>query len=111
MPNGRLHKKYRESQEEGSSAIDFLLTYGWAILIVLIVAGVLVYYGFFHTTEVDCSVPADFLKNSIGYMLNTSEVRIECYPYFFSSSCKCKVIQIFDGWEVVTSTSDWTKIE
>jgi len=32
---------------KGQTAIEYLMTYGWAILIILIVAGVLAYYGIF----------------------------------------------------------------
>ena len=32
---------------KGQTAIEYLMTYGWAILIILIVAGVLAYYGVF----------------------------------------------------------------
>jgi hypothetical protein len=38
---------------KGQTAIEYLMTYGWAILIILIVAGVLAYYGIF--------APAGFL--------------------------------------------------
>ena len=31
----------------GQTAVEYLMTYGWAILIILIVAGVLAYYGIF----------------------------------------------------------------
>lgn len=34
----------------GQTAIEYLMTYGWAILIILIVAGVLAYYGIFAPT-------------------------------------------------------------
>ena len=33
--------------KKGQTAIEYLMTYGWAILIILIVAGVLAYYGIF----------------------------------------------------------------
>ena len=32
---------------KGQTAVEYLMTYGWAILIILIVAGVLAYYGMF----------------------------------------------------------------
>ena len=38
---------------KGQTAVEYLMTYGWAILIILIVAGVLAYYGIF--------APAGFL--------------------------------------------------
>ena len=39
---------------KGQTAVEYLMTYGWAILIILIVAGVLAYYGIFS--------PAGFLS-------------------------------------------------
>jgi hypothetical protein len=41
---------------KGQTAVEYLMTYGWAILIILIVAGVLAYYGIFS--------PAGFLGPS-----------------------------------------------
>jgi hypothetical protein len=41
---------------KGQTAVEYLMTYGWAILIILIVAGVLAYYGIF--------APAGFLGPS-----------------------------------------------
>ncbi len=40
----------------GQTAVEYLMTYGWAILIILIVAGVLAYYGIF--------APSGFLGES-----------------------------------------------
>ena len=45
-----------ESSMKGQTAVEYLMTYGWAILIILIVAGVLAYYGIF--------APAGFLGPS-----------------------------------------------
>ena len=42
---------------KGQTAIEYLMTYGWAILIILIVAGVLAYYGIF--------APSGFLGQSV----------------------------------------------
>ena len=36
---------------KGQTAIEYLMTYGWAILIILIVAGVLAYYGIFSPSS------------------------------------------------------------
>ena len=48
---------------KGQTAIEYLLTYGWAILIILIVAGVLAYYGIF--------APKGFLSETKSYDLKT----------------------------------------
>ena len=42
---------------KGQTAVEYLMTYGWAILIILIVAGVLAYYGIF--------APSGFLGPSL----------------------------------------------
>ena len=42
---------------KGQTAVEYLMTYGWAILIILIVAGVLAYYGIF--------APSGFLGQSV----------------------------------------------
>lgn len=42
----------------GQTALDYLMTYGWVILIVLVVSGVLAYYGIFASQGFlapDCS--------------------------------------------------------
>jgi hypothetical protein len=46
-------------KNKGETAIELLMTYGWAILIILIVAGVLAYYGIFS--------PRGFLEKQTNY--------------------------------------------
>jgi hypothetical protein len=54
---------------KGQTALEYILTYGWAILIILIVAGVLAYYGVF--------APEGFLiKGTVAYTLTS---QIKCY--------------------------------
>ena len=70
---------------KGQSAIEYLMTYGWAILIILIVAGVLAWYGFFNPaaslpatkqgfSEVDVVSPWDL--NSTDYLRMAVENRV-----------------------------------
>jgi len=47
----------KDLEERGQSAIEFLTTYGWAILVALIVIGALAYFGVF--------TPENFVSNSI----------------------------------------------
>lgn len=48
---------------KGQGAIEYLLEYGWEILIILIVAGVLAYYGIFN--------PKGFFLNNTDYHSET----------------------------------------
>jgi hypothetical protein len=59
---------------KGQTAIEYLMTYGWAILIILIVAGVLAYYGIF--------APSGFLGCSVSGFSNIALLN----PWSFSTT-------------------------
>ena len=81
----------------GQSAIEYLMTYGWAILIILIVAGVLAWYGFFNPaaslpatktgfSQVDIVSPWDLssadllridLENRVGQTINVTGISVD----------------------------------
>ena len=49
--------------KKGQSAMEFIMTYGWAILVVLIVVGALVYFGVLSPSTIlgaRCTFPAKF---------------------------------------------------
>lgn len=61
--------------KKGQSALEYLITYGWAILAVVIIAGVLWYFGVFNPTRFtgdkqcggfDAFVCQDFRMNATG---------------------------------------------
>ena len=80
--------------KKGQTAVEYLMTYGWAILIILIVAGVLAYYGIFSPAgflgpsargfaQVNILSPWDFnsagkltvrLENRVGSEINISNI-------------------------------------
>ncbi len=82
---------------KGQSAIEYLMTYGWAILIILIVAGVLAWYGFFNPaaslpatktgfSELDVVSPWDMssadvlrieLENRVGQTINITSITVD----------------------------------
>jgi hypothetical protein len=87
---------------KGQTAIEYLMTYGWAILIILIVAGVLAYYGIFAPSSflgptargfgqiqvlnpwaVSASGMTLNLANRVGGAVNitTADVTIDNNPY------------------------------
>ncbi len=79
---------------KGQTAMEYLMTYGWAILIILIVGGLLVYYGVFSLRpgasktgfgQVDIVSPWDYnaagelrirVQNNLGQSLNITTVNI-----------------------------------
>ena len=58
-------------QQRGQAAMEFLMTYGWAILVVLIAIGALAYFGVL--------TPSDFLPRSCTLMpgLDCSEFKVD----------------------------------
>jgi uncharacterized protein (UPF0333 family) len=80
--------------KKGQTAMEYLMTYGWAILIILIVGGLLVYYGVFSLKpgasktgfgQIDIVSPWDYnaggqlrirLQNNLGQPLNVTAINI-----------------------------------
>jgi hypothetical protein len=72
---------------KGQTAVEYLMTYGWAILIILIVAGVLAYYGIFAPagflgpsskgfTQVTVLQPWDLSSDAVGTLKFQVENRV-----------------------------------
>jgi len=61
--------------KQPSPAIEFLLTYGWAILVVLLVIGALAYFGVLDTDTFEMCNDMS-LKEAKGIMADS-----ECSPY------------------------------
>ena len=64
--------------KRGQAAVEFLMTYGWAILAAIIAIGVLAYFGVFSPGKYvvgQASVTAPFYANS--YSVKTSGVSLE----------------------------------
>lgn len=71
---------------KGQTAIEYLMTYGWAILIILVVGGVLYYYGVFSPTTLVGKQKTgfsggvdvvDYVINSNGANADTISVLLE----------------------------------
>lgn len=65
-------------QKKGQAAVEFLMTYGWAILAAIIAIGVLAYFGVFSPGKYvvgQASVTAPFYANS--YSVKTTGVSVE----------------------------------
>ena len=58
----------------GQSAMEFLTTYGWALLIAIIVIGALVYFGVLNPQSLvpnRCDFPATLKCEALNYVVNT----------------------------------------
>ncbi len=65
-------------ERKGQAAVEFLMTYGWAILAAIIAIGVLAYFGVFSPGKYvvgQASVTAPFYANS--YSVKTTGVSVE----------------------------------
>jgi|SRR3989338_429529 len=102
------------SSRKGQAAMEFIMTYGWAILVVLIVIGALVYFGVLSPERFlpeRCSFPAELscigkpladfnadtitlsLVNNVGYPITlTQEISTET-----GSSCLSPMVQTIGG--------------
>jgi uncharacterized protein (UPF0333 family) len=85
-------------KKRGQAAMEFLMTYGWAILIVLVALGALYYLGLFDSDSKStgsCSLPAPLLCKDIitdetgvtvkaglmkGYTANISSMTVNGQP-------------------------------
>jgi len=66
--------------KKGQAALEFLMTYGWAILAAIIVIGVLAYFGVFSPGQYApniCAVTAPFYCNAWNALAGTNTVTIE----------------------------------
>lgn len=80
---------------KGQTAMEYLMTYGWAILIVIVVAGVLAYYGVFSPGKIVGPTKSGFAKvevlqwdlgttgtlklyveNRVGDVINITDVKV-----------------------------------
>jgi len=67
-------------EKRGQAALEFLMTYGWAILAAIIVIGVLAYFGVFSPGKYApnaCAVTAPFYCNAWNAIASTNTVTIE----------------------------------
>ncbi|MFQ6021050.1 MAG: hypothetical protein ACE5J4_03510 [Candidatus Aenigmatarchaeota archaeon] len=105
--------------KKGQTAMEYLMTYGWAILIILIVGGLLVYYGVFSIKPgaskqgfglVDVSSPWDYnaagtlrikVENRVGQPINITQI--------FITDGTVSNKNVISGGESLSpgTTSDW----
>src|SRR3989344_626758 len=61
----------------GQAAMEFLMTYGWAILVVLIALGALFYLGVFSPKVPNiCNIPAPFVCQDVKFSDSTLILRV-----------------------------------
>src|SRR3989338_4683684 len=69
---------------KGQAALEFLMTYGWAILVVLIVIGALAYFGVFN--------PSNLLPERCALQSG-----LECKDWFISATSKTLTLSVTNG--------------
>lgn len=68
--------------------MEFLMTYGWAILVVLVSIGALVYFGVFNPSRLICSCEDSPILLYNGSWLNDSPyVKVCKYAVYFNNTC------------------------
>ncbi len=82
---------------KGQSAMEYMMTYGWAILIIVVISAVLVYYGLFKPpvgksiSGFGSIMPLDvdydsagtmrlYLENRVGDIINVTSVTVDNTP-------------------------------
>jgi uncharacterized protein (UPF0333 family) len=83
-------------EKKSQAAMEFMLVYGWAILIVLLIVSVIAYFGFFNINKFlpnVCEFPAGFecidwtisgetniielaMRNKLGALVNITDVKL-----------------------------------
>ena len=70
---GFCNKAKNKGKKKGQSAMEYLMTYGWALLVVMIVLGVLFYLGVF-TPKTTSACTFDAGTTYVGSKANTTSV-------------------------------------
>jgi len=64
--------------KRAQAAMEFLMTYGWAILVVLVVIGALAYFGVLNPSQLlpeKCTLPIGF--NCKDFRVNSSSIKVD----------------------------------
>ncbi len=67
----------RQKMKKSQAALEFLMTYGWAFLVILVMIGALAYFGVLNPKKLlpeKCTVPAGFTCDE--YQITTTGVKI-----------------------------------
>jgi hypothetical protein len=76
----------------GQSTLEYLVTYGWAVLVILVVLAVLWYYGIFDGAKWKTDHCADIIgKYNISYCDELSYPMIKCMMPDNKTICACKI--------------------
>ena len=73
---------------EDTSFMDYLITYGWALLLILVVAGILYFYGLGDNPEIPVSENQERCNKLASYLAGKEDLKVNCIYEF--SSCWCE---------------------
>lgn len=100
---------------------EWIMTYGWVVLIILLVTGGLVYYYSFYTPPVttntlNCTQPQQYLNDYYNstQQNNSVQVYVQCkkesHSYGLGNSamgCRCYLLRDFQNWTIVINDEFW----
>jgi len=75
---------------KGQTALEYLITYGWAILVILVVLAVLWYYGVFNPSKWQHQCPTILEKYNVSSCDETNSLAPSCQ--YQNKTCDCSII-------------------
>ena len=76
---------------EDTSFWDYLMTYGWALLLILVVAGILYFYGLGYNPEIPVSENQERCNKLASYLAGKEDnTKVSCFESGLTNSCLCK---------------------
>ena len=77
---------------EDTSFWDYLMTYGWALLLILVVAGILYFYGLGYNLEIPVVSENQERCNKLASYLSGIEdnTKVNCFESRLTNNCLCK---------------------
>ena len=98
----------------GQAAMEFLMTYGWAILVVLIALGALFYLGVFSPKVPNiCNIPAPFVCQDVKFSDSTLILRVgasgvSSITYVVADAMKSTVVRVTCGEGTIADGSKFS---
>lgn len=96
---------------KGQTAIEYLMTYGWAILIILVVGGVLYYYGVFSPTTLVGKQKTGFSGgvDVVDYVINSNGANPDSISVLLENRAGVQIIVTGVTINSVVTTS-WSNV-
>jgi len=77
---------------KGQTALEYLITYGWAILVILVVLAVLWYYGVFNPNKWEKQCPTILEKYNVSSCDEYNRLVPSCQFENANKTCDCSIV-------------------